>query len=362
MKKIIYFLIFICLFILPIKVKAFSLDNVTINGNSTVKNGEDILIRIKATTSNYNPNEGILVAYLNIEYDLDHLVLVQINASNLNNYIEYHDKGAIIANQVIPNSKTSGMCVNNLLYCGDYEFVLKFQATNVTEMIDTSISVSEFGIATLTIDEVREYTEDDAVIYEYPKQLVHNLKLLTNDVVIEEKPVVVPEKKKEETIIKTPVTAIKSSNNYLKSLEITDYNINYDKNTTDYTININSDVSSLNIKPTSEDTKSTYKIIGNENLVDGSVIKIIVTAEDGKTKEYKINIKKEKAIDINEEQINEIKKDKKEELDENNDQLNKTALTIIVSIAIAFGLIILLCIISTIRKNRQLNKLLKDSE
>lgn len=79
-----------------------------------------------------------------------------------------------------------------------------------------------------------------------------------------------------------------SNNNNLASLEIVDHNINFNKDTYDYEITTNLD--SLEIKASAEEEKAKIEIVGNENLENGSKIIVRVTAEDGSTKEYNINI------------------------------------------------------------------------
>lgn len=79
-----------------------------------------------------------------------------------------------------------------------------------------------------------------------------------------------------------------SNNNNLASLEIDNHNIDFNKDTYDYEVTTNLD--SLEIKALAEDEKAKIEIIGNENLENGSKIIVRVTAEDGSTKEYNINI------------------------------------------------------------------------
>jgi len=83
----------------------------------------------------------------------------------------------------------------------------------------------------------------------------------------------------------------KSNNNYLSSLKIEDYQFNFDPAKNVYELEIGKDLS-LNISAVTQDTKSTYEIIGNVNLHTGSVITIKVTAEDGSVRDYVINIKR----------------------------------------------------------------------
>lgn len=79
-----------------------------------------------------------------------------------------------------------------------------------------------------------------------------------------------------------------SNNNNLVSLEIENHNIDFNKDTYDYEVTTNLD--SLEIKALAEDEKAKIDIIGNENLENGSKIIVRITAEDGSTKEYNINI------------------------------------------------------------------------
>lgn len=84
-------------------------------------------------------------------------------------------------------------------------------------------------------------------------------------------------------------------NNNLKSLTINNYQINFDKNIVLYNITIE-DEKSLEFNYETESADSSVVINGNENLKNGSVITVKVTAIDGSTKEYKFNISKNEEI------------------------------------------------------------------
>ena len=81
-------------------------------------------------------------------------------------------------------------------------------------------------------------------------------------------------------------------NNSLKSIEIDGYTIDFNKDTESYTLKIKEE-DKLNIKATAESEKALATIIGNEDLKNGSKIRISVTSEKGTVKEYVINIEKE---------------------------------------------------------------------
>ncbi len=103
----------------------------------------------------------------------------------------------------------------------------------------------------------------------------------------------------ENTAIKTYTINIKrlkedeipSDNTNIKDLSIPGHEINFSNDKTDYTIDIKDEYALLfNIEL--EDPKATYKLEGNENLKDGSVIHLIVRSESGKEANYNFTIKK----------------------------------------------------------------------
>ena len=57
-------------------------------------------------------------------------------------------------------------------------------------------------------------------------------------------------------------------------------------------MNVAKEDTELDITVNTSDKNASYEIKDNENLKDGSEIKIIVTAEDGKTDTYRIIIQK----------------------------------------------------------------------
>ncbi len=83
----------------------------------------------------------------------------------------------------------------------------------------------------------------------------------------------------------------KSSNNYLASLTIDKYQLNFDPSITAYTLEIGKE-SMLNITAITESELASYEILGNASLGDGSKVTIKVTAENGTTREYVITTKR----------------------------------------------------------------------
>lgn len=88
---------------------------------------------------------------------------------------------------------------------------------------------------------------------------------------------------------------ILDNNSFLKSITISGYQINFNKNTYNYTLKIK-DEDSLDIKVDTESNVAKVKIVGNNNLNNNNIIKIIVTAEDKTTSTYSITVNKGSSI------------------------------------------------------------------
>ncbi len=98
----------------------------------------------------------------------------------------------------------------------------------------------------------------------------------------------------------TPVTN-KSSNAFLKKLNISGYNLNpeFNKNTTSYSIMVNNNVESLGVTAYPEDSKSKVSISGNKNWKVGvNNVTITVIAENGNKKTYTIAVTRDKYVPL----------------------------------------------------------------
>lgn len=81
----------------------------------------------------------------------------------------------------------------------------------------------------------------------------------------------------------------------ISELNIKGYDINFSKDKQVYSLKIEKE-KTLNIEVVLEDPTSSYKITGNNDLKNGSIIKINTTSKDGSTREYQIVIEKENKI------------------------------------------------------------------
>ena len=89
--------------------------------------------------------------------------------------------------------------------------------------------------------------------------------------------------------ITRPIDSL-SSNSYISVLGVDNYDIKFNKRVKNYNLEIDKRTKKLDFNIKLEDGNSHYKVVGNENLKDGSVIKIVVTAPDASSTVYTINI------------------------------------------------------------------------
>lgn len=89
----------------------------------------------------------------------------------------------------------------------------------------------------------------------------------------------------------TPSEEKKSSDATLASLTSNVANIPFEKNKISYTVNVDKNVTSLNLKAAAQNTKANVKITGDEGFkIGNNTVTVTVTAEDGTTKTYTINV------------------------------------------------------------------------
>ncbi len=84
----------------------------------------------------------------------------------------------------------------------------------------------------------------------------------------------------------------KKYNNYLKSLEIEGYKLDFNKHQSIYSIEVPVEVKEVKVNAVADSTKATVEITGADNLDDNNKIIISVTAENKEVKKYIINVKR----------------------------------------------------------------------
>ena len=90
-----------------------------------------------------------------------------------------------------------------------------------------------------------------------------------------------------------PAPVVKSSDSSLKSLTVSSGSIDFIPSTLEYNLDVSSKVSTIEIQAVPNDTKATVKLPDKLSLETGlNTFAIVVTAEDGSTTTYKINVNK----------------------------------------------------------------------
>lgn len=158
-------------------------------------------------------------------------------------------------------------------------------------IIDFKSDVYEYYLnvnSSVTSLEISPEAESGEFVKNYGKQTV---KLLNGDNVVQIKLKDGNGNIRTYFIFITKTIKNASNNNYISNLKIDGYNLEFSKRVKNYVLEIKKNVNKLDIKPVLEDDSASYIIKGNDNLTEGSVIKIIVTAENGARATYQITVK-----------------------------------------------------------------------
>lgn len=120
---------------------------------------------------------------------------------------------------------------------------------------------------------------------------------------------------KKNTTTPIEINKTYSSNNNLKSLSIDGYELNpaFNKDTLEYTIELTPGTEKINVKAVAEHNNATIKGVGEVQVSEGvNTINIVVTAENGNEKTYKITANMEEKdpieVEINGKKYRVIKK------------------------------------------------------
>lgn len=136
-----------------------------------------------------------------------------------------------------------------------------------------------------------------------------------------------------QTVIET-----KSNNANLKTIELSEGKIEFNKDTLEYTINVKNKVDKIKVNSTLEDSKASVEGNGEYKLKAGvNEIKLSVKAEDGTVKEYKIK----------------VIRDIKEKTSRKKLETNYTNLIIVIIIDVVIILVTIITLIIIHKKHRK---------
>lgn len=156
---------------------------------------------------------------------------------------------------------------------------------------------------------------------------------------------------KEPAEKKEPKNVVKSNNNNLSNIVLSNGSIDFNKDIFEYNVLVKEDVETIDVSATLEDNKATLSGNGTYQLnVGQNEIKIVVTAEDNTKKEYILHVLRKREDKV--EEIIEENKDVKE--DDNKKIVEKKNYNwgIVLGISVAFVVVGILLLIKILKKRK----------
>lgn len=334
MKKIVVIIFVLLIMFIPRNVNAVSITDSSVLGVSDKKVGETVSILFKIKFSDLdkkNPNSlGIWLVGYELIFDDTVFSVTNISSSDWLSSVYKENGKYYVYSEVGPDAVN--MCMNGAVYCDDYFVTIDFYIKD-TVKTSSKIEMGDIEVGLLDMkDGNKEYTFNDLITISSfsGKSQTINIKQTVSDssvgsnnqaptIIVDEKPTtnikeVVPKNKNENSSNKNNTsTALKSSNNYLKSLDINGYKIDFDKAKNNYEIEVSELINSLELKAVLEDDRASYKIIGADDLAKNSYKATIeVTAENGAKNRYTVSVKvKDEILSSNKKDKNNLKLDTK---------------------------------------------------
>ncbi len=352
MKKVIVLLLM--MFIFPIVVYAERSNSVSIKSTSNMKVGDisslDFTVDFKdinRASSEDQPSNGFLVYIFELEFDDSTIDIYDIVANDSWDVTMYKDanSGKYYVEGHLNGNMDSKFCPNKVSYCDSATVSLSF-GIKETDKTSTTVKVTKLAGIFINTDGKNQISESDlkTTVFSIDTNFTISIskyeeqprpKDNTPKFVIEEKSNVNLQqeiKKETETSVKKKTTTTntntnsnpnkkdddstdisnKAFNNYLKSLEIEGYSIDFNKHQSIYSIEVPQEVNELKVNAIAEATNAKVEVVGANNLEENNnKIVITVTAENKDEKKYIINVKRIKEERKNNNDFFEITDDQK---------------------------------------------------
>lgn len=248
------------------------LDSVSGNGN-TQQNDHQAIFQSSGKISFIAKKSGKVDIYLSTENGIGSITTLPIKI------IEPTTTKKTTTSTTTTKAKSDNNYLESITVNG--EQIESFDKTKTKYFVEVENKVKKATIKATSEDDASTVTIDGPKVLEVgDNEYTISVKSESNTTKFYK--VIVTRKDKEE-----------SSNTDIKSIKIRGYHLNFDKNSKTFYLNIKKEDTELDITVNTKDKKANYDIEGNENLEDGSVVKIIVTAQNGDTDTYRIIIQKE---------------------------------------------------------------------
>lgn len=353
--------IVLLLMLLPLNVDAASITSATVSQVNEQEVGTSFYlpfyVNFSGVGNSVGETSGIYMVGLLLEFD-DSVLEIDHFYSDFFDTEIYKSDGKYYVLSIADSDSTGNKCSDKFLSCSSQYMVnIRFHVKNDSkDSVDVKLVEASAG-AFKVDDTLESYIIDNMEELEYTTEVISNIKIkktekensevysesvITEGKAPEIKNEIIQEAKQKVNSNNNNSENIKSTNNNLKSLIIENYQLDFKSDQLEYDITVNDDVYFLDIKVETEDAKATYKIIGAESLEDE--VKVVVKAESGEEKTYKININRE---------IQEKKKTDNKKFDISKETQNK----LIIGGSIILVILIIIFIVSH-HGNRKLDKML----
>lgn len=313
--------------IIPLKVQAsVTITNANIQGPAEAKIGEKIIVKysldITGLDKTKEDSDGVYGVILSLALNEKTFTPTAIKSDMDSYVIKYKDENDLrfILSEV--TSTTQNKCRNNTLFCGSkYEVEVEYQINDTTEKQAQIILASALMVTyPVNADDMTEENQKDVsygILKEYTINIIDtdtsgepakDITMLYDDLIkdndedhieikdpppqVTTKPITQTTTTKPQTTTTTTTEEKQSRNTKIKTLEIKDaeYKFDYTKNYLE--VFIKQDINSLDINIELEDPKSTYEIIGADDLrKNDNRVKIEVSSENGQKRTYTLNVK-----------------------------------------------------------------------
>lgn len=376
MKKRIGMILLSLMLWIPLGVNAasVSISGVSISGGNEATVNRDFslsfLIKFSGLQKGSMDSQGVYAAGFHLDYDdtIFYMTGISSNSDMWDSDLYKEDGKYYIVSTITNSNSDNNKCVDNVSYCADYIVTIHFLVKE-TDKTSTSIGMDEPSALVMPmIERGKLYTKEYVLSLTTEisgngsqRQTINISKAQSATTTTTPTPTASPstssEPTKEEPKEETTSSTIqgKSNNNYLKSLEIENYEIEFKKEKKRYRITVEEEVNSVNVKAATEDEKATYQIIGADDIKgNNKQIEIVVTAEDGEKKTYSIEVNYNHKI-VEEEKTVPEEKPKQEKKAWKPTEKEKQMIIIGGSL---FVILILIIAIINFRGNRKIDKAL----
>lgn len=384
MKKLLIMFLLIMILV-PIKVGAvesISIPSSSIIGNDEASVGNEIKLTFKINFSGVGTEDEHNFMIWGIGYEVlyDSTVLQATNfipGAWLTPKFEKTDPGYfLVENYYDANNQLLNQCRDGI-YCTEtsssFEFFIKD-----TSQKETTVKLGQIAIVYIDLNNIEniedEFKEEDLLIYtanlnqtkklSIPQSDKVNIDIPTSSIEFsnsggtglsgikdkvekQETPkITIPNGNSNSNQQQSAPSTVKSDNNYLKSITIEGYPIEFKRDQMKYEIKVENNIDKLGVIVEKEDEKATVEIKGADPLKEEIQIKI--TAENGSEQVYTI------FVDSKEEKIEAPKK--KKDIKKEVEKFASDPRTLIVGgIVIA---IIIICLFISTHNGRKIDKML----